>query len=197
VSLFVKICGVTDVRSAVAAAEAGADAIGFVLVDSPRRVGPETAAAISSELPNDILKVAVFRRANTLEVTGALGDFVPDLIQADLGSDVDIEGVGFLPVIRDGRGVVAPGSLFLYEGAESGVGRLADMRMAGVLARRGPMILAGGLNPDNVGSLVSRLRPFGVDVSTGVETRPGRKDSSLISEFIAAARAPGSVEAPR
>jgi phosphoribosylanthranilate isomerase len=196
-SLFVKICGITDVVSARAAVEAGADAIGLVLTTSPRRVTPGTATAIASEVPPEMLKVAVFRETTTDEVRRELGPFVPDLVQADHRSAVAIDGIGFLPVFRDGADAPPPGSLFLYEGPESGVGRMVDQERAAVMARRGRMILAGGLDAGNVGRVVATVRPFGVDVSSGVETSPGRKDLSMIEEFVAAAReAAGEVVAP-
>jgi phosphoribosylanthranilate isomerase len=188
-SLFVKICGITHPEAARTAIEAGVDALGFVLTDSPRQVTPELAMSISSTLPDHVLRVAVFRRPSSEEVIRALGGFIPDLIQADHQCAIEVEGARFLPVYRQGSEGAPDGGRFLYEGLESGAGRLVDMERAAGMARLGEMVLGGGLRPDNVGGVIARVRPFGVDVSSGVESAPGTKDPALIRSFVAAVRA--------
>lgn len=187
-SVFVKVCGITDLRSAQAAVEAGVDAIGFVFADSVRRITPERARAISAELPGDVLRVAVFRRPSGSDIEEVIAGFQPDLIQADQGSTGRVDGP-VLPVYREGENAIPLGGRFLYEAAMSGVGMSVDLGRAGAIARQGEMVLAGGLRPDSVAGVIGKVKPFGVDVSSGVETTPGVKDRSLIRAFVTAVRA--------
>lgn len=193
-SLFVKVCGITDQFSARVAERAGADAIGFVFAESARRVSPESAARISSTLAATTLKVAVFLRPSQREVDQVLSIFQPDIVQADAGASLILpSGVGLLPVVRDNGAPLdsaawRPDSMVLYEGAVSGVGVRADWDLASGLAEDVRLVLAGGLNPENVGEAIRTVRPFGVDVSSGVEASRGIKDPDLISAFVAAAR---------
>lgn len=188
-SVFVKICGISDVGAALAAADAGADAVGFVFAPSPRQVSPRTAVAISAELPARVLRVAVFAEPTLQEIEAVLELFTPDLIQADHHCLSGLEGVETLPVHRSGTGVDIESGRFLYEGPVSGSGRMVDLGVAAGVAGLGDMVLAGGLCPGNVGLAIDRVKPYGVDVSSGVETAPGVKDPSLIESFVAAARA--------
>ena len=187
-SLFVKICGITDVDAGMAAAVAGADAVGFVFADSPRQLSPGQAVAISGELPPGILRVAVFRNPGPAEIEEVMERFTPDIVQADVGALDDLHGFTTLPVYRDGGVQMPDGGRFLYEGPVSGAGQTVDLLKATGMARLGEMVLAGGLRPDNVGRAIVTVRPHGVDVSSGVETAPGMKDPSLIRSFVAAAR---------
>lgn len=188
-SLFVKICGMTQLATAEAAAEAGVDAVGFVFADSPRRIDPATALAISGELPPAVLRVAVFRRPPREDIEGILEVFTPDLVQADHDTLEGFDATDTLPVFRDGVDGSPEGGRFLFEGPVSGSGRVVDLERAAGLARTGKMVLAGGLRPNNVGAAISRVRPYGVDVSSGVESAPGVKDPTLIRSFVAAVRA--------
>lgn len=188
-SLFVKICGVTDVPTATVAADAGADAIGFVFAPSPRQISPLEAVAISAEIPPRVLRVAVFRRPDRREIDAVLEHFTPDVVQADRESLLELSGVDTLPVFRSRGGAVPDGGRFLYEGPASGAGQLVDLDGAAAVARLGDMVLAGGLRPENVDVAIDRVRPYGVDVSSGVEAAPGAKDPWLIRTFVAAARA--------
>jgi phosphoribosylanthranilate isomerase len=188
VSLFVKICGITDIDSGMAAAVAGADAIGFVFADSPRQLSPSQALAISGELPPGLLRVAVFRNPAPAEIDEVLERFTPDAVQADAGALDGLQDFTTIPVYRDGGVEMPDGGCFLYEGPVSGAGQTVDLSRATGMARLGEMVLAGGLRPDNVGRAIVTVRPHGVDVSSGVETAPGRKDHSLIRSFVAAAR---------
>jgi phosphoribosylanthranilate isomerase len=188
-SMFVKICGLTDEIAAEACADAGVDAAGFVFTESPRRLTPERAARIASVLPEGIARVAVFRHPTRDQVDEVLQGFIPDLIQADHEVVQVLSGLPFLPVYRESASIDPEHMRFLYEGAVSGVGRVVDLRQAASTARLGEMILAGGLRPDNVGRVIAEVRPFGVDVSSGVESSAGVKDPALIRSFVAAARA--------
>lgn len=188
-SLFVKICGITDAKSAENAASAGADAIGFVFAPSPRQVSPDLASRISTALHPDILRVAVFRRPTREMLERVLASFTPDVIQADHDVLGGVAGVGRLPVYREGSGAAPEGGRFLYEGPRSGVGVGVDLPGAASMARLGEMVLAGGLRPDNVARAVMVVRPFGVDVSSGVESAPGVKEPSLVRAFVSTVRA--------
>lgn len=187
--LFVKICGITDQEAAQGAVSSGADAVGFVFATSLRQVTPRQAVAISGELPPGVLRVAVFRRPDQAEIEAVLEEFTPDLVQADQNALHAFDAVATLPVFREDGDEAPDGGRFLYEGPVSGVGRLVDLGRASSMARLGDMVLAGGLQPDNVGRAIASVRPFGVDVSSGVESSPGVKDPALIRSFVAAARA--------
>lgn len=188
-SLFIKICGIGDLESARACLEAGADAIGFVFAESPREISPSRARSIAHALPESLIKVAVFRRLTQRNLDRVLSDFSPDLVQADHDTLGPIAEDRRLPVYRDGVGVAPSGGRFVYEGPVSGVGERVDWARATGVARIGEMILAGGLRPDNVGRAIDTIRPYGVDVSSGVESEPGVKSPALIRSFVAATRA--------
>ena len=198
--MFVKICGLSseeDVRAAVAA---GADAVGFVFADSVRKVDPALAAAITKSVPVTVKKVAVMLHPSNDEWQEVLQDFVPDVLQTDVEDFADLDvsaAVERWPVYRD-RDVVTGTELdevtgtYLYEGARSGSGETVDWAAAATVAKRGNMILAGGLSAANVAEAVTTVKPFGVDVSSAVESAPGQKDTELIREFISAAKAAGT-----
>jgi len=188
-SLLIKVCGVTDRKTAQVCVEAGVKALGFVFADSPRRLHAAQAESISASLPPGVLRVAVFRRPSQEEVANALEGFTPDLIQADHEAVLSFRGVSTLPVYREHDHTSPGGGRFLFEGPVSGVGRGVDLARAEEMARLGEMVLAGGLRPDNVGQAITRVRPFGVDVSSGVESSPGEKSPELIRAFVAAVRA--------
>lgn len=188
-SLFVKICGITNATAAHAAVESGADAVGFVFADSPRRVDPAQARAIGEGLPSGVLRVAVFKRPTLADMATVLDEFDADVVQADHQSLAGYDGRPTLPVYREPLTGRPDHSRFLYEGVTSGVGARVDESEAARVATLGEMVLAGGLDPGNVGAAITAIRPFGVDVSTGVETAPGIKSPELIGSFVAAARA--------
>jgi phosphoribosylanthranilate isomerase len=188
-SLFIKICGITELEAARAAVTSGADAVGFVFADSSRRVTPRHAVSISGELPASVLRVAVFRHPDPAEIEAVLEEFTPDLVQADHNTLEGFDAVATLPVFREDDDEAPAGGPFLYEGPVSGSGQLVDRGLATSVARLGDMVLAGGLRPDNVGRAIATVRPFGVDVSSGVESSPGVKDPAQIRSFVAAVRA--------
>jgi phosphoribosylanthranilate isomerase len=152
-------------------------------------VAPPDAAAIASALPPDVLKVAVFRRPSQDEVDEVLDWITPDLVQADARCPMTLpSGVELLPVYREGGALPDPGVMGLYEGPTSGNGARVDWIRARELRGRFPMVLAGGLDHGNVAEAIEVVDPFGVDVSSGVESAPGVKDPGLIAAFVAAAR---------
>jgi len=191
--MFVKVCGLTSAEGVAAALEAGVDAVGFVFAPSVRRVTPAAAAALAAPARGRALCVAVTLHPTPDEVEGILDVFAPDLLQTDLADAETLSPrarARLLPVLREGgmQPVPLPARV-LYEGAVSGAGRTADWTRAHAVARRTEVLLAGGLNPDNVGEAIRTVRPWGVDVSSGVESSPGVKSPAKISGFVAAARA--------
>ncbi|MEE2526816.1 phosphoribosylanthranilate isomerase [Hyphobacterium sp. HN65] len=192
-SLWIKICGLSDQEMIDASIEAGADAIGFVLDRSPREVSLEQACALKEFTAGRCEIVAVMRQASPDKIRSICADLQPDWIQANAPVNMDsasLQGARRLPVVRGQlpAGINIPDGRCLYEGAESGIGQLADWSAARKLARSANLVLAGGLTPQNVSDAVRSVRPFGVDVSSGVETSPGRKDPGKIHQFISAAR---------
>lgn len=193
-SVLVKICGLRSEADIEVAVEQGAEAVGFVFAESVRRVTPAEAATATRNLRNDIRKVAVMRHPSNEEWQDVLLEFRPDVLQTDIEDFDSLEVpdiVQCLPVIREGDPVL-DGDLpdvFLYEGANSGTGETVDWQQAADVALRGRMLLAGGLDAENVAEAIAAVRPFGVDVSSGVESEPGIKSAEKITAFIAAVRA--------
>ena len=192
--MFVKVCGLGRKEHVDAAVAAGADAIGCVFADSVRRVGPGQAAEITRDVPKRVKRVAVMLHPTNDEWQAVLIGFAPDILQTDAEdfASLDVpEHVGRWPVYREGGMEPPMTGTYVYEGPKSGQGETVDWTRAAELARHGYMILAGGLTAANVGEAVTTVGPFGVDVSSAVESAPGEKDTALINEFITAAKAAG------
>ena len=193
----IKICGLTDISAVTAAVDAGADAVGFVFADSVRRISVPDAVGIAAHVPQQVKKVAVMMHPSNEEWQAVSSGFRPDVLQTDLADFEYLEvpvGMEIWPVTREGA---VPGEddlpdLFVYEGKASGTGQTVDWQVAAELARRGKMILAGGMNITNVPEAIREVAPFGVDVSSGVESAPGIKDITKIQAFITAVREAGS-----
>jgi len=191
--LWIKICGLDSRQAIEAAASAGADAVGFVFhAESPRNLPVEEARGLQCAVPPGVERIAVFLRPAQSLVDSVIAAIRPDRIQADvevLGALRLPPGQALLPVVRSGAALPRPlpGRL-LFEGARSGAGEKADWTGAASLARRSQLVLAGGLDAGNVREAVRAVRPFGVDVSSGVESSRGVKDMAMIREFIGAAR---------
>ena len=203
-SVKVKICGITNVFDAMAATEAGADALGFVFCEqSPRYVSIDAAAKVIAELPPFVIKVGVFVDAAEELVYRAISHCGLNLLQFH-GNETPEYCQQFLLMsmkafrIRDETSLEA---LPLYDthawlldaftpGKLGGTGEKFNWDLA-VKARQigRPIFLAGGLNPENVSGAVQQVRPYGVDVSSGVEAAPGRKDVEKVKTFIQAAKA--------
>jgi phosphoribosylanthranilate isomerase len=197
--LFVKICGITSETDALLAVGLGADAVGFIFAPSPRQVSVSTVGDIVKRLPHGVLSVGVFRDeapTRVVEVANAIGlgavqlhghetaedcrwirQRVPCAIRAFSAGDRTVE-----------RFTEFGADYLLIDGPSPGSGEVFDWRLAEGVLDPSRLIMSGGLTSDNVGQAVARIRPFGVDVSTGVESEPGRKDPKRLSEFITAAR---------
>ncbi|MBN2808313.1 MAG: phosphoribosylanthranilate isomerase [Deltaproteobacteria bacterium] len=197
----IKICGLTRRHDALLAAELGADLLGFIFANSPRRITPEKMREIAAGLPAEILKVGVFVDAPLAEVKEIAASCALDVVQLHGSEDLDyvqsLGGVKVLKVFRLGSGRKPPESAlsscwatlfdtWLPEQAGGG-GRVFDWQLVKPWAGR-RFFLAGGLTPENVGTAIADTEPFGVDVSSGVEISPGVKDPEKIRKFIEAVR---------
>lgn len=191
--MWIKICGLTTPDAVTAALDAGVDAIGFVFARSVRQVTPREASDLARPARGRVRCVAVTRHPRQQDLDDILAVFKPDVLQTD-AADLELlqlpTQLERLPVLR-----AAPGdpttrlpARILFEGATSGAGTLADWTAAHHLARRTELVLAGGLSPGNVGAAIEAVRPYGVDVSSGVEARPGLKSPAEIANFVAAVR---------
>jgi phosphoribosylanthranilate isomerase len=217
----VKICGITNIEDAMAAVEAGADALGFVFAESPRHVDPETAAGIRGKLPPFISTVGVFANQETEEIVSVMWSTGLDFAQIHgevlgIRGEKDLIHRGTSPGIgltvhaaatlrgmirgvrvgcredlaaaqRDRLAEICDALLLdaHIEGKMGGTGQTFDWDLAIEARSLGmPIILAGGLNPENVEEAVRKVRPYAVDVSSGVEALPGRKDHQKMKEFI-------------
>jgi phosphoribosylanthranilate isomerase len=203
-SVRVKICGITNLTDALAAVEAGADALGFMFfTGSKRYITPAEARKLTLQLPPFILRVGVFVNPSQEEVTEAIGTAGINALQFH-GEETPGYCASFsLPVIkaiaiRDASSLDAlqqySPSAFLLDayvpGERGGTGETFNWKLALNAKTLGkPIILAGGLTPKNVGPAISEVAPYGVDVSSGVESAPGKKDPKKIEDFIRAAKA--------
>jgi phosphoribosylanthranilate isomerase len=205
-SVKVKICGITNLDDALAAVEAGADAIGFVFhKESPRRVTSDVVKRVVAQLPPFVLPVGVFVNEDIKIVRDLMDDCglaIAQLHGDEAAAYCDLLGRPVLKAIRlKDRGSLL--SLAEYTGRSrvrgfvldafsavsyGGTGQVTDWSLAAEAARTVPVVLAGGLTAANVAEAVQKVRPYGVDVSSGVETRPGRKDHEKIRAFIRAAK---------
>ncbi|HEX4322704.1 MAG TPA: phosphoribosylanthranilate isomerase [Acidobacteriaceae bacterium] len=213
-SIWVKICGNTTFADAQLAADAGADAVGFVFAPSPRRVTAEQVAAITPSLPSWLEKIGVFVDADfaiiaaTVEQCGLTGVQIHSQSSADLATllrDRFGPGLRILRVIHFGDNVARQLEAARADAAIDGV--LVDSRTATAVGGTGiafdwqaaretifsgdsqlQLIAAGGLNPDNVAEAIATLQPWGVDVVTGIEASPGHKDAAKVTEFVVRAR---------
>ena len=191
-SVWIKICGLTSRDGIEAAIDAGADAIGFVFAPSKRQVTASQAASLIGERSLPVPRIAVMQHPSQALVDEVWNVFKPDVLQTDAADLATLripEGLRVIPVVRAGspRPTPLPERL-LFEGPVSGTGLAADWNAAADLAKQTQLVLAGGLNAANVAEAMRRVRPFGIDVSSGVERAPGIKDPHRIHEFVRAAR---------
>lgn len=188
--MWIKLCGMTDETAIEAALGAGVDALGFVIAPSVRQVSPTRAAELARAVRGQAACVAVTRHPTSALIEQIFAVLDPELLQIDL-QDVPLVPRNFagrlLPVVREAAATTGVSRL-LYEGAESGTGRTADWTRAERLARDHEVVLAGGLNIDNVAEAIRRVRPFGVDVSSGIEVSAGKKCPHKIAAFVRAVR---------
>lgn len=199
--LLLKVCGITREEDAAAACAMGYGAVGLIFTDSPRRITPERAREICSYLPSPILRVGVFAGEEETEVRCVMEYCGLDLVQLHGSEDpgeVMRFGARAIAVLRprspedlermeDYRGVFAVLLDTWDPFLAGGTGRTCDWELAARAALSSRIILAGGLGPANVGAAVRMVHPFGVDVCSGVESSPGRKDGPLMQEFARAA----------
>ena len=191
--MWIKVCGLRSFEAVAAALAMQVDALGFVFADSVRRVSPQQAAALARPARSRVCCVAVTRYPTQALIDEVLEVFRPDVLQADVAELEQLRlpvTLELLPVVRAATAAPAPlPGRILFEGPVSGQGALSDWQAAQGLARRTQLVLAGGLNPANVAAAVSAVRPFGVDVSSGVEAAAGMKSPALIESFVLSARA--------
>lgn len=205
----VKICGLTDLEQVQVAVAAGADAIGLVLVPgSRRRVDYATAARLAQALPPFVTSVALLVNPREAEVDAVLEQVRPDVLQfhgEESGVFCQRFGWPYLKAIAMGAGGVDPRRVM--DDHPQAQGFLLDSHHQGMMGGSGevfawssipadlgrPWLLAGGLDAQNVGAALQQTRPYGVDVSSGVESRPGYKDAQRIKAFIRAVREMESV----
>ena len=194
----IKVCGITNLEDALLAAELGVDALGFIFAcDSPRAVNPQVAKKIIAELPPFITTVGVFVNDSKEYIQQIRHFCYLDMVQLHGG-----ESPGFCRRLG-GRIIKAlrvkdedsisglqdyPLDNFLLdaykEGQAGGTGETFDWRLALAAKRYGRVILSGGLNPRNVARAIQQVRPYAVDVASGVEAAPGKKDGRLLAEFV-------------
>jgi phosphoribosylanthranilate isomerase len=202
----VKICGITNEADAVHAVAVGADALGFVLYrQSPRYIEPAVARAIIAGLPPFVLTVGVFVNEEAATVRRLMDECGLSLAQLhgdEPASYCHSLGRPALKALRlkdrgaflalaefQGRANVRGFVIDAFsERAYGGTGQTADWTLAAEAARAAPVLLAGGLTPLNVAEAIARVRPYGVDVSSGVEAQPGKKDPAKVKAFIEAVR---------
>lgn len=198
--MFVKICGTTNEADALLAVALGADAVGFIFAPSSRQIAVDQARHIAKRLPVDVLTVGVFRNelpeqvvkttsraalravqlhgTETTEDTAWISARVPTTIKA---FSVGHPGLGFLAEYN--------ADIVLIDSAQPGSGQIFDWSLAEDAPLAGHrLMLAGGLNPDNVANAIKRVRPWGVDVASGVEISPGHKDPAKLRNFIHTAK---------
>lgn len=206
--MFVKICGVVTPADAIASVDAGADAIGlnFCAV-SPRRIDPARAREIADAVRGDVLIVGVFRDHLAHEVieiaeevgleaaqlhgnetpstSRAVHAEVPILIRAMAAADPEVTTIA-----DHGADIVH------LDAPNPGSGLTFDWSLVGDVGRRHRLLLAGGLRPSNVADAIAAVRPWGVDVASGVESAPAVKDHAAVAAFVAAARAAATYDDP-
>lgn len=198
--MFVKICGITNESDALLSVAMGADALGFIFAPSPRQIAPQIARDIARRLPPEIITVGLFRDeapkrvvelVNTMGLRGAqlhghespaeakwVADRVPFTIKAFGAGDHLLEKVGQYQV-----------DALLIDSPNPGSGQVFDWTLAERMPVGQRVILAGGLTPDNVGAAIEAVRPWGVDVCSGTEVSPGKKDALKVRYFINNAKA--------
>ncbi len=202
--VYVKVCGITNYEDARGAADAGAEALGLVFAESPRRVSVEEARELAAALPKDVLKVGVFVNEEPEEVLRIAREVGLDYAQ--LHGD---EGPEIVTAIREGgvkvikalrvRDTAALAVMDSYgadlylldawsEKARGGTGTRFDWGLAKSLKGRDNILVSGGLGPENVRDAVSFFEPWGVDASSSLESAPGRKDHERVRRFVFAAK---------
>jgi phosphoribosylanthranilate isomerase len=198
--MFVKICGTTSEEDALLAVAMGADALGFIFAPSTRQIAPNLARDIVRRLPPEIITIGVFRdqaASQVVEIVNGAG-----LKGAQLSGRESAEATQWVrqrvPMVikafAAGDGSIRKAKdynadVIMLDAPNPGSGQVFDWRLAEGVPDGVRFLLAGGLNADNVAEAIRQTRPWGVDVATGVEASPGRKDARRLRAFIAAVRA--------
>jgi len=195
--MFIKICGLTNEGDAAHAAAAGATALGVVFAPaSPRCISPDRARDIVEAVPAGVPVVGVFVNAPLEEIVAVVAHTGIRIVQLHGDEPERYAAALKMPLLR-AAGVDAaldawPTATLLLDAVSAvergGTGRRVDWERAAAVARQRRTVLAGGLTPDNVAEAIATVRPFGVDVSSGVEASPGRKDRDKVSRFLDSAR---------
>lgn len=198
----IKICGITELDDALHAVDCGADALGFVFYErSPRAVTPDKAQAIIAQLPPFVTVVGLFVNEDPrivqevadhchLDVIQYHGDETPESVRKAPRRSIRALRIREDATLDDLEAYPASGLLIdaWVAGAFGGTGVLSNWQIAAEIAKKRPLILAGGLSPENVAAAIQAVRPYGIDVSSGVEDSPGRKDKKKVAAFIRAAQ---------
>jgi phosphoribosylanthranilate isomerase len=201
--MFIKVCGTTCEDDALLAVALGADAVGFVFAPSPRQIAPQIAGDIAKRLPPEIVTVGVFQNEppervlsiahlaglRAVQLHGRepartaqwLSTRIPMVIQAFAAGDARVR-----------QAADYEAHVILLDAPNPGSGKVFDWSLAAEVPAGQRLMIAGGLNSDNVAAAIARARPWGVDAVSGLEREPGRKDPIKMREFIAVARAAGS-----
>jgi phosphoribosylanthranilate isomerase len=198
--MFVKICGITNEDDALLAVALGADAVGFIFAPSPRQIAAQKVYDITRRLPREILTVGVFRNEHpklVIDTVQRAGLRAAQLHGHETFDDVAEVAAAVRWVIK----AVVAGSedarradqyatdMILVDAPAPGSGKVFDWGLVDDVPEGPRIILAGGLTPENVAGAVRRVRPWGVDVASGVEKEPGKKDALKLKAFMANARA--------
>lgn len=206
--VMVKICGITSEDDALLAVGLGADALGFVFAPSPRQMSRRAVQQIVERVPREILTVGVFRDeapARVVEIVNGIGLHAAQLHGSETAEEsrwvaarvpmlIKAFPAGHRQVPRSDE---FGADLVLVDAQSPGSGAVFEWRLAEGVVDPSRLVVAGGLHPGNVADAIAHLRPRGVDVSSGVETTPGRKDPRLVRDFVLAVRAAsGSGEGP-
>src|SRR6185369_2350332 len=198
----IKICGITNLEDALAAVEAGADALGFVFYEkSPRFINPVRAAEIIAKLPPFIQSVGLFVNEETEKINWTADYCGLDLVQlhGDESPEDCLEVNRRVIKAFRVKDCVSIDPLKKYQVAGflldtwcpdcyGGTGKTFNWEMAAAARKYGPIILAGGLSPDNIVEAILSVKPYAIDVSSGVESEPGKKDPAKIREIIRLAK---------
>ncbi len=198
--ILVKICGITNLEDALLAAELGADALGFIFAESPRRISPQDVQAIIYKLPPLIKTVGVFVNEDPARIKRIQSFCGLDLIQLHGEESPEqcqdlrphaikafrIQNGGDIENIRRYRGVVRAILLDTFQkGKAGGTGMTFDWSLAVKAKETGiPLILAGGLGPENIQEAMTIVKPYAVDINSGIEERPGKKDPVLMKQLM-------------
>jgi phosphoribosylanthranilate isomerase len=202
--VFTKVCGITNPGDAREAADAGADAIGLIFAESPRKVDIEEARKITIALPDGVLKVGVFvdvdpeevlriAREVGLDLAQLHGDETPEAVAAIRSAGIPVMKalrVRNAEALADIQGYVA--DLFMLDAwsarARGGTGETFDWGLAKSMKGRGNIVVSGGLTPENVREAIEFFEPYGVDASSSLEERPGKKSGERVRRFVRAAK---------